>query len=523
MKMVYCKEFFTLGFAVLLEFDFDYVSENDFFEYLVHFYAQTFVYQVEKSPFKLKLSLEANEEQMREFCDKLENMPNSVFLRGFKVKTIENKSIQPRNLSKNFAKKDFLTNLNLKAYQEKGQLCENEWGIFVQNELSFDNKTFQSLDKTNFNTLLNESLAKFKAFQSVFVKDECGIYEVKLMNEKFSGDFAMPTDIKAIKTAFVCTNENLKLLASLEKPLVKLRFSALFRQNHALKINEFKLKLPHNLFFFALALKLFEENFHFLSFTRLEKFSDEFEVFECDKKLIVLRGFEYINQRAKELILSKDDKNIARISYLLSRFDKAALLLELSQSYDDILLINKETNLLKLHLPRNASQLYEALCADELGKKLFENYQKKFPLLEGEFEVKNNFFSLFGLIGQMLKLDNNTQKAAKRLLELSDKSKMPRGVKIDFKLNTQNKEFDYAKTLRSVMSFLLANVDAENIAFSAVESLVYFLRDFYDDLRLKGQAKIAIISGSLFECRSLSKNTLKHLQNSLVCDVPLWV
>lgn len=520
-KMLYCKEFFILGFAVLLKFDFDYVSENDFFEYLLHFYAQNLSFSLKKEPFKIILTLQADEKQMLEFCDKLENMPNSVFLRDFKVSTLENECIEPNNTKKEFSKKDFLTNLNLKAYQEKGELKENEWGIFLQNELSFDNKSFQSIDKSNFNTLLNESLTKLKALQSIFIKDECGIYEVSLMKEGFKGDFVMPTDIKAIKTAFVCANSNLKLLASLEKPLIKLRFSAIFRQNNGIKLNEFKLKLPHNLFFFALGARLFEENCYFLSFIRLEKFSDEFELFECGRRLIVTRGLSFINQRAKELILSKKDKNMARISYVLSRFNQNALLLELSQKYDDILLINKETNLLKLTLPHNATQMYEALCADELGKRLVANYQKKFTLLKGEFEVKNNFFSLFGLVGQVLGLDDDTQNAAKRLLELSDKSKMPRGVKIDFKHD--DKEFDYTKTLRSVMSFLLAGVEAENIAFGVVESLAYYLRDFYDELRAKKQADIAIITGSLFECKSLSKHTLKHLKDCLVCDVPLWI
>lgn len=508
---------------MILEFDFDYISENDFFEYLLHFYAKDLSYELEKSPFKLILTLEATEQQILEFCNKLENMPNSIFLRDFSVKTLENKSIKSNNIKKSFVKKDFLTSLNLKAYQEKAELKENEWGKFINDELSFDNKNFQRLTKTNFNTLLNESINKLKALQSIFVKNEYGIYEVGLMDKGWSGDFAMATDIKAIKSAFVCTNESLKLLASLEKPLVKLRFSAIFRNNNALDTKEFKLKLPHNLFFFILGSLLFKENVHFLSFSKHENLGDELEVFECEKRLIVLRGLGYINQKARELILSKDDKNMARISYILSRFDQSALLLELSQNYDDILLIDKKVNLLRLNLPRNAKQMYEDICADELGQRLYENFKKKFTLLEGEFEVKNNFFSLFGLVGQMLNLEDNTQQAAKKLLKLSDKSKMPHGVKIDFAFDVKDKEFAYARVLRSVMSFLLAGVEAENIAYGMVESLAYTLRDLYDELREKKIAKIAIISGSLFECKSLSKNTLKHLKNCVVCDVPLWI
>lgn len=96
-------------------------------------------------------------------------------------------------------------------------------------------------------------------------------------------------------------------------------------------------------------------------------------------------------------------------------------------------------------------------------------------------------------------------------------------MKIDFRFKENGKEFDYTRTLRSTMSFMLAGVEASNIAYGAVESLVYFLRDFYDELREKGLAEFAIISGSLFECKSLTKNTLKHLKNCKVSDVPLFI
>ena len=508
---------------MVLEFCFEYVSENDFFEYLLRFYAKNLNYELKKSPFALTLTLQGTEKEIKEFCDTLETLPNSVFLRDFSVKVLENKSIKPHNTSKDFAKKDFLTNLNLTAYRQKGELIENEWGEFANDELSFDGNSFQRLTKTNFNEFLNESIAKITTLQSIFVKDECGIYEVSLMNKAWSGDFAMATDIKAIKNAFVCTNENLKLLASLEKPLIKLHFSALFRKANALKTSEFKLKLPHNLFFFALGEKLFEKNVNFLAFTKRENLGDEFEIYECDKRLITLRGLEFINQKAKQLILSKEDKNMARISYILSRFDESALLLELTQSYDDILLVGKEANLLRLSVPQNATQLYDELCADETGQRLVANYKQKFALLQGEFEVKNNFFSLLGLVGQMLGLDECTKKAAAKLLKISDSARLPRGVRIDFRFKENSKEFDTAQALRSTMSFLLAGVEAQNIAYGAVESLAYFLRDFYDELRAKNLAQIVIISGSLFECKSLAKNTLKHLKNCAVCDVPLWI
>ena len=568
---------------MLLKFDFVYESENDFFEYLLNFYAKNLTFCIERGENRLILKVKGTENELKAICDSFESLPNSVFVRDFNVKVLENESLKPSETRQDFAKKDFLTSLNSSTYQEKGALIENEWGEFVCESLSFDNGlSFSPINRDNFNALLNQSLDLLNNGRSFLIKNELGICEVGLLSmqkdflnlqenssqeartqensvpqsgiqtnssqEKSNPQsdttknntkensrqnsilppnsqekFLMATEIKALKTAFVCSNDNLKLLASLEKPLIKLRFSAIFRQNRGLKINEFKVKLPHNLFFFVLGARLFERGENFLAFTKLENSGDEFELYECEKRLVVLRGLSFINKRARELILSKDDKNMARISYILSRFEKSALLLELSQSYDDILLIDKERNMLNLSLPRSAGQIYADICADEVGKRLFDNFKLNFQLLSGEFELKNNFFSLLGLVGLTLGLGKTVQTAALRVLELSDATKIPRGVKIDYRYKENSKEFDYTRTLRSAMSFMLAGVEAENIAYGAVESLSFFLRDFYDELREKKLVEIAIISGSLFESKALTKNTLKHLKDCKVSDVPLWI
>ena len=584
---------------MVLKFEFEYVSDNDFFEFLLCFYARNLKFSLEKRANAIIFKVQGVENEINAFCASLESLPNSVFVRDFSVKVLENEGVTPSEIKENFAKKDFLTSLNSKAFLENGALLENEWGEFVNDSISFDGgASFSPINRENFKAVLDESLAVLSVRRGFLVKNERGVCEVGLLSVGLQKDFLnsqefakqnskqekaglensaqngvsslnlrdkflMATEIKALKTAFVCSNDNLKLLASLEKPLMRLRFSAIFRNNHDLKISEFRLKLPHNLFFFALGERLFGRGENFLTFTKRENLGDEFEIYELNKELIVLRGLDFINERAKKLILSKDDKNMARISYILSRFDKSALLLELSQSYDDILLIDKERNLLNLSLPRSAKQIYADICADEVGQRLFDNFRLNFKLLSGEFELKNNFFSLLGLVGQLLELnekipknstlqlnkdikipknellspnkndktlknkpltpDNSIQAAARRLLELADKSKMPRGVKIDYRVRENSKDFDYTRTVRSVMSFMLAGVDGENIAYGAVESLAYFLRDFYDELREKGLVECAIISGSLFESRALAKNTLKHLKNSKASDVPLWI
>lgn len=506
---------------MILDFDFIYSADNDIFEYLLHFYARDYHYTLTKEDNVYHFSIDANEDDLKAFCDSLNSISYSVFLKKFDVKAGQNFSPLASE-NKEFSQFSYITHLNSNAYQEKKLLSKNEWGVFCECEFSSDLLEFTKINEENFNAFLKLAFDFLSQEKKIYLKDKNGIYEFSLFKNDFSGDFLLPCDMKAINSVFVCSNENLKLLASLEKPLMKLRLNAMFRKNHQLDFNEFKIRLARDLFSFALGLKLFENEYKFLSVKKIEEYQKDFYISALDEQVVVLEGFEFINAKARELIFSKEDKNMARISYLLSRYGEKAFILELSKDYEDILLINKELNLLQLSLPKHSKELYEEIKKDEIGAKLLENFAKEFPLLDESFELQNNFYSLLALVGRVLNLGKNLQEAAKELLKIADESKMPRGVKIDYRLR-ENKSFDYTRTLRSVMSFMLAGVDSANIAYGAVESLAYFLRDTYDELREKKQSEIALISGSLFEHKSLLKNTLKHLKNCQLSDVPLRV
>lgn len=507
---------------MVLEFEFEYISDNDLFEYLLHYYAQNFVYSLSRDKNMIYFKIQATEAEILKFCDMLEKLANSVFLKGFDVKVAQIDELTPSTKElKNFEKSALLTSLNALAWLEKKELVDNEWGEFLALELAFADE-FIGIDKTNFKPLLEKALHALELGKTIQLKDKHAIYELSLFDEKLQ-DFLMPTDIKAIKSAFICSNENLKLLASLEKPLVKLRFSVLFRNKHKLNVNEFKLKLADNLFTFALGLALFEKGFKFLNVKKLEHFQDNFEAALCDDRLLVIRGFDFISNASRKLIFAKEDKNMARLSYILSQYDDKTFLIELSKDYEDIFLLNRAVNVLNFKLPSNASEFYESLKKDGGGDRLLANFSTKFPLLEGDFKLKNNFFSLFGLVALILNFDKDINKGAQKLLELSDESKLPRGVKIDFRFKKESKEFDYVRTLRSVMSFLLAGVEPQDIAYGAVESFVFFLRDVYDDFVEKEGLDKVVLTGSLFEHKALLKGALKHLKNAKLSNAPLYI
>ncbi|TEY12972.1 hypothetical protein ELQ27_22670, partial [Campylobacter sp. CH185] len=89
-------------------------------------------------------------------------------------------------------------------------------------EFSSNLSEFEKINEENFNTFLNLAFDLLSQEKKIYLKDKNGIYEFSLFKNEFIGDFLLPCDIKAINSVFVCSNENLKLLASLEKPLMKL-------------------------------------------------------------------------------------------------------------------------------------------------------------------------------------------------------------------------------------------------------------------------------------------------------------
>lgn len=511
--------------ALILEFHFEYIADNDIFEYLLHFYAKDYNYHLNRHLNTIIFQIQGEQKALETFCESLNYISNSVFLRKFDVKAVQEFALpnaQNGLENKNFETMPYLTHLNSQSYIQNKELKENEWNFFCKLEISFEGKEFISIEKENFFSCLEQACKALKEQRKIWLKNHKGVYELYLFNADFKCQFFIPCDIKAIHSAFVCSNENLKLLASLEKPLMKLRFNAMFRKKYSLEFDEFKLKLAEDIFSFALGLKLWQQEYKFLSVSKVREFEKDFELLSFEGNIAVLEGFEFINTKARKLLFSKEDKNMARISYLLSRFEEQAFVLELSKEYEDILLVHKEFNALKLTLPKNSKEFYEDMKKDKTAVRLLENFAKEFPLLNEEFECQKNFFSLLCILGRILNLDEGFHKAGEKLLNIAQASKIPRGVKIDYRLN-EKKEFDYTRTLRSAMSFMLAGVENVNIAYGAVESLAYFLRDVYDDLREKKQAQIAVISGSLFENKALLKNTLKHLKDCKLSDVPLRI
>ncbi|MBF7044697.1 hypothetical protein IY888_07140, partial [Campylobacter volucris] len=153
---------------------------------------------------KIVIKVKGEKEQLQAFCENLEKISHSVFLDKFDLKVIEEEFEFIDKAKKDFTKRAFLTRVNANAYAQ-GELIENEWGIFVEEEFKIENE-FVKITKENFQNLLQKALKKLKNKEYIEFKNHKGIYAFEIFNEKLD-DFLMPSDPKHINAFFSCNNE----------------------------------------------------------------------------------------------------------------------------------------------------------------------------------------------------------------------------------------------------------------------------------------------------------------------------
>ena len=101
--------------------------------------------------------------------------------------------------------------------------------------------------------ILNEKLKTclnlLKNGKSVCVEQDENLYEISL-GVKFDANFLMPVNLKQLPKIFIAGDRAQIALASFEKPLLSLKTTAIYRQNHESAPLFFDVIAP-NVFFFT--------------------------------------------------------------------------------------------------------------------------------------------------------------------------------------------------------------------------------------------------------------------------------
>lgn len=417
-------------------------------------------------------------------------LPYSLFIKHSEVDTAD--ELDEANELKEI-KFSTLSPSQAAAFLANGEAILNESGMLTWSK--FDGEI--TLD--NFNEKLKTCLNLLKNGKSVCIEQDENLYEISL-GVNFDANFLMSVNLKQLPKIFIADNRVQIALASFEKPLLSLKTTAIYRQNHEDAPLFFDVMAPNDLFLYALCEQLNKDGCSFLSVSVKEQKSALLRLVLLENSA-VLSPFFYTKNEEFEL----------------SNFSDIALGLKFSKfSDDEICLLSKSSKTQLLFLPKFSSfeEIYELIRAQEGGKRLLENFSKEHTLPSGKFSSNASFFSLFCIAGRILGLSDEFKKAGENLLLMAADFSGQKGVRIDYKMK-DDFGLDGVKFVKSIISFVLAGAGEKNISFGCTESLAHFLSDFSYEKRDKFNIKNIILSGDLFYNKVVSNLIKKHLNPNI--------
>ena len=496
---------------MIIEFEFIYNNDNGLIADFLDFYAQ-------KSGLKYALNLEKNltrlyvfgeEKELLKFSDEYMNLiPNSVFLAKTSVKVTD--EAKEHNFTQNRAEFANFTPSVIKAYQENSSLNANEFGILSGVSVFKDGK-FEKVSKENFNELLDFCFTELFHNQNLQIKFNDQICELNA-NADFGADFLMPTSLKALSKIFVADEKIVVALASYEKPLLNLKTNSIFRSNHEKVPAFFDVKFAGDFFIYVLFGKLFAEEIFFVSVkTDKDKF---LKIAVLDEQFLIVKNPNFLSQKNQNFLNSREDKNLANFALICDEmgvFDKKILQVFLSKNHNDTIKVfdkDLQVNMLNIKIWDTYEELKDEICSDEIGVKLFENFTKEYNFPKGKIATNASFYGLFEIASKIL-FDKNAQY----LLDSAKDFLGKKGVRIDFCVD-KNSNFDCVKFIKSAMSFKLAGSDDKLLSYGFIDSLAYFLSDYFDLLKEEFESEAVLLTGSLFEEKNLANLILNLAQNN---------
>jgi len=337
-------------------------------------------------------------------------------------------------------------------------------------------------------------------------------------------------DYATIKKYTHAKDYELKALASIEKPLVKLKTNIKFKTDIEDLQNELiRFKLPDDLILYLLLEELNKDKIDMLFITKenietsnsftLVKPEDEkepIEIVASQNNIAIINGekglvdFPILTTEIAPIVgatysvikeHSLKDDNIAGI-YLSKKYQNGIVIY--GKKYGMINYLSLECEYSSI------ADIFEKIkSTDEAGVKLIKNYIDKFPnhcesILNVSFSKHSfNIYEFWGIMSVVLNFSSsyNLKTASKTLENNSISFLGAKGPRIDYKLN-KNKNttsLDFLMILRSAMSFKLADIDDLSLSYGVIESFAEFMVNEIGNIKDNFSVTSTVLAGSLFE------------------------
>lgn len=191
---------------------------------------------------------------------------------------------------------------------------------------------------------------------------------------------------------------------------------------------------------------------------------------------------------------------------------------------------------LNIAFPLRVGMWLQDIARDETGTKLLQNFKKAYPQTENLLfdesmhkiqlaasHQSSNLFDVLGIAYQLLYDENADLSSAKaHMLAFAEGFLGQNGPRIDFKLAASESgvQLVHLSILRSAMSFRLAGVDEQTLAFGILESLAEFFANFIRDLCENFALNAAVVSGSMLSFTPLANRLLHFMPPNITVVLP---
>lgn len=443
-------------------------------------------------------------ENIEKFFLNLEkNLPYSMFLKkSYLIEELNEdiKELEDKNIKESF---EILTNQKVK------EILQNSNFDFLSQIVSLSRGEIVDFEEKNL----------FLPNKTLLEEFENSDLEVKLLltNSQILSDF------------FIIENEELNLLCSIERPLVKLKLKNI--DENISKSGYIFTRLVNCTKEIELSKAFKEQKIDYILYTtkkqELKACSFEensiiiydnktlYPKYDYRKDKIFNSSKEYLDSFSNIYQAVLCEHNLLNINSIGVYFS-----LNSKNSFVDIKTLNEEKRVIYIpDIQTNIDSILEDISSmDENCKRLVDNFLKKFPYAkEIKLSSTNGFATIIEAIAKLLNLSN-----IKEFEELALNSGYVNALQIDMKLiKIDNKNYlDYRKIIQSIMSYKMANVDNETLSFSFYEFLAEFLIDYLREIARKTEAKYIVFCGDIFANRQLFHKVYKELSKKYKIILP---
>jgi len=543
---------------MILAFEFQYVSQNGVLESLLKEICvdSAIAHVIIKDNALVTLFVEDNEQQLGDFADTLStSLPLSLFFKSSSVSVAEAMPLAscecPKATLKPFFTPKIIASIETPSSLEY-LLPYTEFSL-IHDVLILSQKDGSVLRASNandFDALYTAIVEAIVAGENVSIPTHNGAYVFGHVSnltalKNLQGIDIVATDLSFVEKMVVIKENEIKALASLERPSIRFKVNALYVQKAILPQERVRLRLADELLLYHVCKRLSHLGVEFIfkasmglmasqlkvEYTGVLPKIEPLEVCVLDNgEIAIVKGSSYASSALKENLTKFEEpmyRSFASIMQEHTLFAANSCCFYLSRCHDDAFMHyspeNRMLTFSRFPIPLSIETLFEEIALmGKSGARLVENYKEAFPNIVSQAlhvtipdNAPKSIYTLWKIAAIVLGMSHNYENAAESLIENAEDFGGPKGPRIDYYLQKEEalvSDFNYLKLIRSGMSFKLAGTDDATLCFGYLQSLTFFLSDTSDYYKENVGIENVALAGSLFKYRRLTEMVYKNLK-----------